>query len=127
VALRSPSTAQTGVRELRPSQETCEGQQEATIRALARMTLWPREPNTKRYRLPGEGNRSFLYRFGQPDAMHAAVAMTVDGADFVPGGSYSVTLDFWHDDTARAAIRAGDAFTVWYGGDIGTGEITALP
>jgi hypothetical protein len=60
------------------------------------------------------------------DSTLGALATSSDGSDFVPGGTYSVTLMFWADTEVREHIRDGLPFTVWYGGDIGSGHITTV-
>jgi hypothetical protein len=91
------------------------------MEALAEMAL---SQSDRRFRNPGSGNRSFLYRFGE--LLLGAVAISSDESDFVPGGRYSVRLEFGADSEARELVREGDTFTVWYGGDIGTGRITSI-
>ena len=44
--------------------------------------------------------------------------MSSDGSDFVPGGTYSVILDFWTDQESRTSIRNGRTFVVWHGSGI---------
>jgi hypothetical protein len=76
---------------------------------------------------------SLLYRFhsdAEDDVLLGANAADPDGDDFTPGGTYSgVTLQFWAveaGDETTAWLQPGAEFTVWYGGDIGSGVVTGV-
>ena len=46
---------------------------------------------------------------------------------FAPGSEHrDILLDLWADEAAKKIVAAGADFDVWYGGDIGSGRITAL-
>jgi hypothetical protein len=87
------------------------------------LQLWAMD---RRYRLPGTGSRSMLFRFdeieGQP--MFGAVATASDGRDFEPGRSFAgVHLWLWGDVEAHLTVEPGTRLVVWYGGDIGEGIV----
>jgi hypothetical protein len=90
---------------------------------VADLQLWALD---RRYRLPGTGSRSMLFRFddieGQP--MFGAVATASDGRDFEPGRTFAgVHLWLWGDVEAHLTVEPGTRFVVWYGGDIGEGIV----
>ena len=92
------------------------------MRATVHMILWP---STREFRLPASGTRSMLFRFGSTDPI-GAVAVSRQGDDFVPGGTYpEVELEFWWDGAPRI-VEQGTGFTVWYGSDVGEGEVTGI-
>lgn len=67
-----------------------------------------------------------IFRFaGDGDGL-AGNAVCLDGLDFEPGSEHRATIEFWVEDPAVAMVKAGASFVVWYGGDVGDGEITAV-
>ena len=68
-----------------------------------------------------------LLRFGGPDGQMIGMRATdPTGLPFAPGTDHrAVRLVFWAKD-ASTTVAVGAAFDVWYGGDIGSGTITAI-
>jgi hypothetical protein len=102
------------------------------MKAIADLTLWESD---RRFRLPGSGTPSMLFRFGGGTGAVTQGAITVlgvfaiagDGATFAPGTAHKdVRLEFWAAGAAETVVLPGSEFAVWYGGDIGEGQITSL-
>jgi hypothetical protein len=95
-----------------------------TVDAYAEVTL---TPSHRRFRLPAGGTPSLLFRFGRGDSAVTLGAIATDkgGVPFGPGTEHGrVRLHFWADE-ASGVVECGASFVVWYGGDVGTGRITA--
>jgi hypothetical protein len=68
-----------------------------------------------------------LFRFGGHDGeLLGGRATDVMGDDFAPGTDHDARIEFWADEAARGIVKAGDSFTVWYGGDIGDGVLASV-
>jgi hypothetical protein len=88
--------------------------------ALASLTL-DEMPN-RAYRLPAS-TRSLLFVFDGTQL--GALADSTD--EFAPGTTHDeVRLQFWSQADARALVRPGDHFAVWYGGTVGRGRVTSV-
>jgi hypothetical protein len=88
------------------------------------LQLWPSD---RRFRLPGGGSRSLLYRFSEPAILIGAQAVTADGRDLAPGTNHQgVVLAPWAEVPEVYEVAAGSRFSVWYGGDVGEGIVTAV-
>ena len=78
------------------------------------------------YRLPAGGTSSLLFVFDGGHKLGARV-YSASGEDFEPGSSQSrVRLEFWADDPWTDVVKPGATFTIWYGGDVGHGEIIEI-
>jgi hypothetical protein len=95
------------------------------VKALANFVLWESE---RRFSLPAEETPSMLFRFGGSEGvLIGARATDPAGVRFAPGTEHiEVCLEFWADEAAKKIVAVGADFGVWYGGDIGSGRITAL-
>jgi hypothetical protein len=87
------------------------------------LQLWAMD---RRYRLPGTGSRSMLFRFdeieGQP--MFGAAATASDGRDFRAWTELRPRPSLAPGDVeAHPTVEPGTRFVVWYGGDIGEGIV----
>lgn len=92
--------------------------------ARATVTLYP-DPS-RHFALPADGSPSLIYVFS-PERQFGARAYSASGQDFTPGSSQSdVRLEFWAEDEWTDAIQPGAAFSIWYGGDVGTGVIEEI-
>jgi hypothetical protein len=88
------------------------------------LELWSSD---RRFKCPGDGCRSLLYRFEGAQALIGAHAVTADGRDLAPGSSHhGVVLTPWAEIPEVYEVAAGVRFTVWYGGDVGEGTVTAV-
>ena len=68
-----------------------------------------------------------LFRFGGAHGeLLGGRATTRTGGHFAPGTDHDAQIEFWADEAAREIVGAGDRFTVWYGGDIGDGEVYSV-
>jgi hypothetical protein len=95
------------------------------VRALANVVLWKSD---KAFSLPADRTPSMLFRFGGPQGVLIGASATDPvGVRFSPGTEHhDVRLEFWADEPAAEIVAVGAAFDVWYGGDIGLGQIIAL-
>lgn len=65
-----------------------------------------------------------LFRFGgEGGELLGGRATAVTGDDFAPGTNHDARIDFWAEEAARGVVKAGELFTVWYGGDIGDASV----
>jgi hypothetical protein len=100
--------------------------QNGAVKVEAELTLFE---NERQFKLPGSGSPSMLFRFHEAKGAptFGAWAIATDGRDFEPGErSLMVTLDFRADAAAREVVRVGSRFTVWYGSDVGRGQVRSL-
>jgi hypothetical protein len=69
-----------------------------------------------------------LFRFGGSEGvLIGARATDPTGVQFAPGSEHAdVSLEFWADEAAKKLVAVGADFDIWYGGDVGSGRITAL-
>ena len=68
-----------------------------------------------------------LFRFGSEQGeLLGGRATTLTGGDFAPATDHDARIEFWADEAAREIVGAGDRFTVWYGGDIGDGQVNSV-
>jgi hypothetical protein len=65
-----------------------------------------------------------LFRFGD-GRLFGAVATSTEGGPFAPGTVHEAELQIWADE-ADEVVAEGAEFVVWYGGDVGTGTVTAV-
>ena len=93
------------------------------MRVEAQIKLWPSD---RRFRLPATETPSMLYRFSEDDTMIGGRSTSASGTPFAPGTDHMVTIDFWAEDFARAMVREGGRFVIWYGEDIGEGVVNAV-
>jgi hypothetical protein len=94
------------------------------VEALADLML---SSSHRAFSLPAAGTPSILFRFGGSNGVTlGARATDPAGVPFAPGTEHrSVQLVFWAEE-AREVVAVGSEFDLWYGGDIGTGQITAI-
>jgi hypothetical protein len=93
-------------------------------RARVRVTLHPVRRGTKTWRLANP-SQTLLFRFrtGTAEEVLAGAILDVDsGADVSPGDSFTGSLRFWAEEIGPL-LQVGEAFDVWYGGDVGKGEV----
>ena len=91
------------------------------VKAKVRVQL---DSSTRAFRFVGK-TRSLLYRFrdGLADQLLAgAVLVADDESEIAPGAEVEGWLEFWADDVAPF-LRLGERFVVWYGSDVGSGEV----
>jgi hypothetical protein len=68
-----------------------------------------------------------VFRFAGDDAVAlGGWATSLDGIEFARGTEHWATIEFWAEEYAEAIVREGARFTLWYGGDIGEGIVTAV-
>ena len=92
--------------------------------ALASLTFFAEPSRT--YKTPADRTVSFIYDFGNEVKLGALIRSSV-GQDFRQGTAQtSVHMEFWADDPWTDVVEPDATFTIWYGGDIGTGVIDAL-
>ena len=92
--------------------------------ALASLTFFTDPSRT--YKTPADRTVSFIYDFGTEMKLAALIRSSVV-QDIEQGTSQtSVHMEFWADDPWTDVVVPGATFTIWYGGDIGTGVIDAL-
>ena len=97
-----------------------------SVRVLveAEITLWQSD---REFRLPADGTRSMIFRFDSDDTDGlGGRATSLDGRDFAPGSEHRATIEFWAEDHARDVVHDGGTFIVWYGGDIGEGQVDSI-
>lgn len=88
------------------------------------LKLWSSD---RRFKCPGDGCRSLLYDFEGAKTLIGAHAVTADGRDLAPGTAHQgVVLAPWAEIPDVYEVAAGVRFTVWYGGDVGEGTVTAV-
>lgn len=93
-------------------------------RAHVRLTLKPPRPDAKPWRLPNP-TRSLLFRFGtgtKEEALAGAVLHAEGVSEISQGNTFTGSLEFWVDEVERW-LRPGEPFDVWYGGDVGSGQV----
>lgn len=89
-----------------------------------RVRLDPPRPNTQPWRLSNP-SQSLLFRFrtGSDEEMLAGAILDVEGGvDVSPGDEFIGWLEFWAEDI-KPLLNPGESFDVWYGGDVGSGEV----
>jgi hypothetical protein len=89
----------------------------------ATIVLWDSD---RKFRLPAEGTRSMIFRFDDGSDGLGGHAISLDDRNFSPGSEHRATIDFWAEEAAQEIVHDAAKFTVWYGGDIGDGRVTAL-
>ena len=94
-------------------------------RVRARISLSRVDVAKPEFALPS-GTRSLLFQFpeldgNEPITLGALVTSDNDAA-LAPGGDLVASIDFWADQ-ARTVALPGATFVVWYGGEIGRGEV----
>jgi len=96
----------------------------SNVEYVVDLVLWPSD---RRFRCPGSGCRSFLYRFETAESMLGAHAVTADGHDLAPGTEHQgAVLAPWAEIAQVFEVAVGDRFIIWYGGDVGEGIVTAV-
>lgn len=100
-----------------------------TYRSKANLALGKFDQIGARPESPGTTRSVLLYFVDQKgERLEWALGTlieTVDGAALAPGlSNLNVTLTFW-EQAAVDVVKPGAQFLLWYGGDIGQGEITA--
>ena len=64
---------------------------------------------------------------GPPEQMFGVVITNPAGTEFVPGVDVpAATFDPWADPNDLPQIEPGLSFTLWYGGDVGTGTVRTV-
>jgi hypothetical protein len=92
--------------------------------ARVRVTLSPGEPDATVWRLTNPSQTLvFRFRTGTSEELMAGAILDVDGGvDVSPGDSFSGSLSFWAEEV-MPPLRVGEPFDVWYGRDVGKGEV----